>query len=260
MIVEIFGKSICIKSHCNEIYSILERELSLYPVSDKNIEVEINFVEQIKLSGKLLKNPSVHYSFENGFLIFYGSNKVLFQKKNGIIKVEIELSMNKNFLKNSVSKFRSIDFRNNVERVGTFLHELILVPFNYFFTDRAIIHASAIKNPVTGKTILLGGTGGVGKTSLELFLCNQLHFSFISDDIAVVDSTCNVFPNLSYPKIYAYNVVGNLELERVLFEDRSFWDKLQWLFFQKTKLKRAASTLLFSAPPGAITLHRLRHV
>ncbi len=230
MIYCIFGKKIKINIECLETKYILEKELSIYPQSNKNTsDIDIYFVEKLLLDEIYSSSPAIHKTFKNGFLANFGSNKILFKKEEKL-KIYIQINKTKNFL----GKFRSIGYRYNIENVGQILHELILVPINFFYSDRALIHASSMKNLNTNKTLMFGGTGGVGKTSLELLLCKELDYSFISDDIAIVVDK-KVFPNLSYPKIYAYNVEENKNFENLLFKGRNLIDKIQWNFLKKFK-------------------------
>ncbi len=230
MTYRIFGKKIKINIECLEIKHILEKELSIYPKSDENTsDVDIYFIEKLLLDEIYSNSPAIHKTFKNGFLANFGSNKILFKKEEKL-KIYIQINKTKKFL----GKFRSIGYRHNIENVGQILHELILVPINFFYSDRALIHASSMKNLNTNKTLMFGGTGGVGKTSLELLLCKELDYSFISDDIAIVVDK-KVFPNLSYPKIYAYNVEENKNFENLLFKGRNLIDKIQWNFLKKLK-------------------------
>lgn len=226
----IFDKKIKINTECLEIKYIVEKELSIYPQSDKNTsDIDIYFVEKLLLDEIYSNSPVIHKTFKNGFLANFGSNKILFKQEEKL-KIYIQIDKTKKFR----GKFLSMGYRYNIENIGQILHELVLVPINFFYSDRALIHASSMKNLNTNKTLMFGGTGGVGKTSLELLLCKELNYSFISDDIAIVASN-KVFPNLSYPKIYAYNVEKNKDFENLLFRERDLIDKFQWNFLKKLK-------------------------
>ena len=96
--------------------------------------------------------------------------------------------------------------------------ELLQQPLNV--SDLSLIHASGVVLS-NGKAILLGGTGGIGKTSLELELCLNEKASFLTDDIAVIDKEGFLWPNLSFPKIYGYNLAGNKALKRQLLSATS---------------------------------------
>jgi len=240
MIYKIFGYNIKISFENDNIKEILKQELSLYSISkNSNIDVEITFVDKIKMDMPFSHTPSIHKTYQNAFMAQYGSNKILYKKIEEKIEVQIEINTNTNFLK----KFISIGYRNNIENVGQILHELVLVPINFFYNDRALVHASSMKSNLNKKTIMIGGTGGVGKTSLELLLCRELDYSFISDDIAVISSDAKIFPNLSYPKIYAYNVSKNEKMKKLLFNNRTLIDKFQWNFINyfrgENKVRRA---------------------
>lgn len=241
MVYNIFNNSIKINIENEEIRDILKQELDIYPKGEKNnIDIIVNFVDKVNVDNIYSNTPSIHKTFENGFLASFGANKILFKKEDKI-EVYIEISNKKRFL----VKFLSIGYRYNYENVGQILHELIFVPINFFTPNTALIHASSMKKQSNNKTIMIGGTGGVGKTSLELLLCKELNYSFISDDIAVVTNENKIYPNLSYPKLYAYNVVNNKKLSKELFMGRNCFDKFQWNFIKRyrgdKRVRRAVS-------------------
>ncbi|SMC09972.1 hypothetical protein [Nitratiruptor tergarcus] len=228
----------------HKLRELLEKELRIYKKTQENENIKINIVDKLKINNKYSNNPSIHTTFRNGFLANFGGNKVLYKKNDNIIEIDVEINMKKNYLR----KFLNISYRYNFENIGHIIHELILVPTIFFFYNKAIVHASSMKHHRKEKTILFGGTGGVGKTSLELLLCKELEYSFISDDIAIIDNIGNIYPNLSYPKIYAYNVINNNKLKKLIFKNKNFMDKLQWNIMRKLKgdsgVRRAISPLL----------------
>ncbi len=233
---KIFGKNILINVEDTEIKTILKKELSIYPaIESEQPDVVITFTENISTENNFSSNPSIHQSYPDGFLAIFWGGEILYKKNETFIS----LNKKKNFLK----KFLNTGFRSSIENAGQILHELILVPLIFFDNNKALVHASSMKNIKNNKTILFGGTGGVGKTSLELMLCRDLNYSFISDDIAVVSDDSYVYPNLSYPKIYSYNVVGNMDMRKKLFKNSTLIDKFQWEFLRKLlgpgKVRRA---------------------
>lgn len=231
MDISIFGKSVKLNVEQEVLSKVLEIELDGYRVKEENFtsDIEINFVPKIELPKEYSHTPSTHFTFIDGFLIDYGNVKIKFTQRD-ILYIDIEYA-----LKNSmINQFRAIDFRSKVDNIGLVLHELVFVPMMFFYDENALIHASSMKSR-DGFVLMFGGTGGVGKTSLELLLCRELDYSFISDDIAIIDKKSYIYPNLSYPKIYAYNIVGNRTFENTLFENRSFMDKFQWRLFRKIK-------------------------
>ncbi|WP_198266330.1 hypothetical protein [sulfur-oxidizing endosymbiont of Gigantopelta aegis] len=229
---KIFGKNIEINVDKRLIKEILKKELMGYKKSDENdsVDVEINFTDNFPSEKSFLNSPTIHKSFSNGFIAYYGSNRILYQK-NKILKIYISISEKGGFF----HKFLSMGYRLNYENVGQILHELVLVPISFFDKTSALIHASTMKKKGQNRVVMFGGTGGVGKTSLEILLCRELGYSFISDDIAVISNNTKVYPNLSYPKIYAYNTVCNDSVEKDLFKNRGWVDKFQWFFMKKYK-------------------------
>lgn len=231
MIKKIFGKNVKFTLNDDRVKDILLNELSLYLDSkDSDIDAEIIFVKKIAEQDEAeYISPSIHVTYNNGFLADYSGCKILYKNEN-ILKIYVQVPETSMLI-----KFISVDFNTAIETVGTILHELVLVPMTYFFDDITIVHASSFKNNITNEVYLIGGTGGVGKTSLELLYCKKDNYSFISDDIAVIDNKGNVYPNLSYPKIYAYNVAEDKEFEKVVLSNDSLMGKIQWNFIRKTR-------------------------
>ncbi len=246
MIKNIFGKSVKFIFEDERVAKTLSNELALYMDSPhSNIDVEVIFVKKMINIKYQYISPAIHTTTHNGFLAHYGSSKVFYIKKENVLKIYIEI------LKTSLLiKCISVDFNTALESVGTILHELVLVPMTYFYDDLTIVHASSFKNKNTNKVYLIGGTGGVGKTSLELLYCKKNNYSFISDDIAVVDNKGNVYPNLSFPKIYAYNVGSDKEFEKFVLSNDSIYGKFQWHFIkmlrgEKRVRRRLSATTLY---------------
>jgi len=231
MIKNIFGKNIKFVLNDDRVKLTLEKELNLYNnAKTSKYDVEIVFIQQMIDLGDEYISPSIHTTVNNGFLANYGDCKVLYKKENDILKIYVEMLET-----NPIIKFISVDFNSSIQAVGTLLHEMVLVPMTYFFDDLTIIHASSFKNIKSGKVHVIGGTGGVGKTSMELLFCKKDDYSFISDDIAVVDSDGFIYPNLSYPKIYAYNVADDKEFEKIVLSNDNMMGKFQWFFIKKLR-------------------------
>ena len=229
MIKQIFGKNIKFEIMDKQLENILINELKLYnSITTNKIDVKIHFTPKLIQLNEQYISPNIHTTTRNGFLADYGCCKILYLKED-ILKIYIEIRKS-----SFIQKFKSFDFNTTVEAVGTILHELVLIPMIYFFDNLTIIHASSFKNIKSGETYIIGGTGGVGKTSLELLYCKKNNFSFISDDIAVIDDNGNIYPNLSYPKIYAYNATNN-NLTKLILSDDTFAGKIHWYLMKKIR-------------------------
>jgi hypothetical protein len=221
---KIFGRNVEINFDKTK-YPDLGKELSLYNFSTGKPDVIVNIVKEINIPKKYIQNPKIHYTFKNGFLAFFGNTKIMYLKRNNLLEIFFEEPKKSSFA--FVKRFLNMEFASVKEQMGQILHELIFVPMNYFFEDKFLVHSSAFQSP-NGKTFLIGGTGGIGKTSLELFLCRNKNFSFIADDISIIDGNSKVYPNLSFPKIYGYNVFQKGDLKKVLLSDRTLMNKLHW--------------------------------
>lgn len=113
--------------------------------------------------------------------------------------------------------------------VGKLIHEAILPTFIQGTQAHhcTFIHGAALATP-EGAGVILAGYGGVGKTSLALELGRRLGWRFLSDDLTLLDIRGVVHLNANRPKIYAYNVQGDPELEALLLQDRSLLNRLHW--------------------------------
>ncbi|MBM7560331.1 hypothetical protein [Marinitoga litoralis] len=219
---KIFGKTVEINFNENK-FKKLKNELSLYPGSTEKTDVIINIVKKLNIPDDYIQNPKTHYTFKNGFLASYGNIQIMYIIDNDLLRIYLKEPAKIHFPK----RLLNMEFASVEEQIGQILHELILVPMNYFFEDKFLVHSSAFQSP-DGKTLLMGGTGGIGKTSLELYLCRNKKFKFIADDISIMDKNGKVYPNLAFPKIYGYNVYGQKELKKVLLSERSLANKLHW--------------------------------
>lgn len=206
---------------------ILHKELEIYPIAaiNDNADITINYLKKLENKTPILKNPSTHSYYRNSFrwelinasIEFYFSN-------NQLTQIDFCIKQGSK-VRAIANKWFSYQFTNRKESIGFIFHELVLVPSAFFFPDLSVVHASAIDDD---GAILFGGTGGVGKTSLELELCNHHKKSFFADDIVVVNNKGEAFPNLSYPKIYGYNLINNEDLRKKIFSEAGFMDKFHW--------------------------------
>jgi len=118
-------------------------------------------------------------------------------------------------------------YTDRSERIGMLYHENVYVAAAAFDTERVPLHASGLQAP-DGRVTLFGGTGGVGKTSLELHVGLRSGYRFLADDIAVLDANGLAYPNLAYPKIYGYNAPPSSPIRRSVVQNRSPLDRAHW--------------------------------
>jgi hypothetical protein len=117
------------------------------------------------------------------------------------------------------------------------LHELVFVPTQFFNLENTIIHGSCIN---INKTSILGGVGGVGKTSATLSL-KGTQTTFISDDMIIIDKYKKTYPNYAFPKIYAYNLENNKKLKKKILKSSSIINKLLFNiigYISKSKVRK----------------------
>ncbi len=173
-------------------------------------------------------NPKIHIETEKGFISSFPKMSVGFENTKPL-KIDVSLEVQRKGLLKYLKRLYNIQYNTIDQRISQILHELVLIPAVYFNSRQFLVHSSAFRKK-TGGAVLIGGTGGVGKTSLEIELCMNRDYTFIADDISVLDDEGTIWPNLSFPKIYAYNLKNNEELKRRIFKNRGLSDKLAWKF------------------------------
>jgi hypothetical protein len=113
--------------------------------------------------------------------------------------------------------------------VGRIIHERVVPSFVQLFrADRlCFVHGAAMAD-ARGRGLLISGVGGVGKTSLALELGRNHGWSFISDDMVPIDRAGMMHLNANRPKLYAYNVLGDPDLEAQLLARDGWLGRIQW--------------------------------
>ncbi len=230
MSVEIFGKKFAIYFDGIDSKEFME-EISIYESSSNKFNIydyEVVFLRNnnCTFSEEIISiNPSSFFFLKDGsFAVDYGHSIIHYQLTKIPKKVTVKVKQ-QSFLR----KFLSMEYRSNLENLGQIFHELIAVPLMFFDKKKFLIHASAVYDRDSNQVIMFGGTGGVGKTSLELFLSKKEKYSFFADDICVIDNDGFVYPNLSYPKIYGYNVMNNKFLTtKDLLKNDTLLSKIHW--------------------------------
>ena len=222
----IANKIFLIKNEDNKELDLLLTQLLCFyePADNKSEDIEILFTNEDLAKNIKYYNPKIHGEFENGFLmsVYYG--QIGFTINNDIPTVKVNLN-NEFYNKNIISKFISNgEFSSALDKLSSIFYESIIIPSLFFFDDLALIHSAGVCD-ANGNGIVLGGTGGIGKTSMEIELCYYDKYKFVNDDIGIVDSNGMLFPNYAYPKIYGYNLEGYPKLKNEIFSQRSIVDK-----------------------------------
>ena len=88
-------------------------------------------------------------------------------------------------------------------RLFTFCSCLLITML--FFGNVLPIHGSAIISE-NKNVFIFSGTGGIGKTFLEMSFILKDNYGFFADDIVLIGDNCSAFANYAFPKIYQYNV------------------------------------------------------
>lgn len=224
---EIFGKSVVINSS-TEYEDLVLDSVDLYhdcksEHTDIIVHIGKNSVFTIEST-----NPKLLSNCDSGFITRYRNVEISWGYIDSILNVYVNLK-EKSKLRDFVSKVVSMEFATQSQMIGQILHELVLVPMNYFYGDCFPIHAATVcKN---NNSYLFTGTGGVGKSSALLSL-KDAGYSFHSDDIVLINKDGTTFGNMARPKIYGYNCEGN-RIQSLLLKDRGRLDKAHFLLKKK---------------------------
>lgn len=223
---EIFGKNYSFIVDDGMVETVRE-SVDLYPDSTAvkvDVSITLSKIPEEKL---VSRNPSIFTKYNDGFMTHFPSCQILwkFNAKEKSLNVTVFLIQNFSKAKKFYSRLRSMEYATDTESFQQLLHELVLVPSVYFFSDLSIIHAAAIS--IDGKATLMAGTGGTGKTSALLALRKKQNIGFVTDDIAILSKNGMVYPNLAWPKVYGYNLSSYIGKEEVL-NNRSLVDRLHF--------------------------------
>ncbi len=223
---------------------LLKEELSLYELSSSIPDMVIKINQKKNYNARIFgRNPSIHENIDFGFRCHFGDSVISWRKKEKIY-VDFIFGVGKSNIK---EKYGNIQFTYPFECIGQVFHELALIPSLHFFSeDLTVIHGSALEDP-KGNAIIITGTGGVGKTSIELELGLEKNYKFLSDDMSLLDSRGKVWPNNAFPKIYGYNTEVNEKIEEKIFKNRNILDKFQWIMRKKRgqRVRRRVNPYIF---------------
>ncbi len=206
-------------------YRNLIKELNLYPNIKKYTSLVNIYIDTKKRPTTQIFNKNI-FNISTRFLdVFwiYKNNEI----KDIIIitkfdKTNIFIKMAYYFLG------KDLDIPENL--LCKYLHELVFVPTQFFNPENTIIHGACIK--YNENTNILGGLGGVGKTSATLQL-KGTKTTFISDNMIIIDKNKMLHPNYAYPKVYAYNVDNNKKLKKEILKGSSIIYKLLFNIISK---------------------------
>jgi hypothetical protein len=258
--LQIFGKQITVGLDDSTASRILRDEISLYPPGQGSIEPEliINYMPPAVIS-PAYTNPPSHWTLKDGFITKSSRGDIYFHldSSHHLTQIDFYTWPQEGWLWRQASRFANMQFADAIQSIGQTFHELILVPSIYFDPRRFLVHASAFESPSGGIT-LIGGTGGVGKTSLALALCREQGYRFVSDDIAVVSNDGHVWPNLAYPKIYAYNVENDRPLKQQILGQGGWVNRLHWRFHRRLGPNRVRRRISPQLLYGAVSQYGAR--
>ncbi len=204
-------------------------QFSLYGSKEKSDpSVIIELLDEPIMIEDGMRNPTIHNELPNGFNITSHDGSTSYEINNGLLYIKAYIKFEKSLIIKFIKKIMNWEYTTREEKIGQIVFERLLVPSTFFFRKYFPVHSSAFLT-LDNKAVLIGGTGGVGKTSAEIELCLNRKYKFLCDDIAILNDKGEIFPNYSFPKIYGYNIVDNNKMKKIVFHNRSLLDKISWV-------------------------------
>lgn len=113
--------------------------------------------------------------------------------------------------------------------------------------NASFIHAGVLHGTQGG--VVFCGQGGSGKTSATSYLCfkHPGKWSFLSDDLGIIDEQGKLFLNPMALNVYPYNTASFPELESFIYDSMSPLERLNW--WARENFKSHKSALKRIAPP-----------
>jgi len=133
-------------------------------------------------------------------------------------------------------------------RASYFVYNVMLPALQVALLARGatFIHASSIVGR-EGEGVLFSGWGGSGKTTASsyLYLTNPVAWSFLSDDLAIIDRKGRIWLNPFPINIFPYNTNTFPRLAELLdrsmaYTERLHWKVFRWVFGMKGGMRRRA--------------------
>ncbi|RUA17743.1 MAG: hypothetical protein DSY55_01570 [Clostridia bacterium] len=251
---QIANLNVTVQGQPSRFMAQLERELSVYPPARQQPDILIQFGPRD--DGIILaKNPAIHREYEDGFAAQFGQSIVRWHWGQSHVQVDWSLASRE---QNWRQKIRNMQYTHPYEQIGQAFFELVLIPTLQLFyhNNLLLLHGSALSDDVDNHAIVFGGTGGIGKTSLELSLAGN-GYKFMADDISILDAEGDLHANFAWPKIYGYNTFEDTKTKEKIFQfrgpaDRFFWE-LRMRRFGGSRVRRRIDPQRFFG--GAINQH-----
>jgi len=228
---KIANLNVTIEGQESRFLSQLEQELDIYPSAQQKADILIRF--GFEGDEKVLaNNPAIHREYDDGFSANFGQATVRWHWESSPVLVEWSSPPKELCWR---QKIRNIQYTHPYEQVGQIFFELVLIPTLQLFYHQhlLILHGSALADHREGTAMIFGGTGGVGKTSLELSLVGD-GYDFMADDISVIGEDGILYANFAWPKIYGYNTFNDVKIKERIFHGRDKLDR----FFWELRMKR----------------------
>ncbi|MBW7956686.1 MAG: hypothetical protein H3C68_02225 [Deltaproteobacteria bacterium] len=229
------------------IAEIIFQEFSSYRKADGRPDVVFNFTKRLEHEGFFRDEPFVRvgtarFSEKRAFLDRISQWDCFMERGDGAISVYCASSPNlkrraAGLFPGPVQRFSNMYYKTIDElQALDFMYAIFQPVIELYFLKKgaSFIHAGGLQD-ADGKAVLFAGWGGCGKTSTcsTLILGGPRRWSFLSDDMSVLNKSGHVSYNDMGIHIYPYNLEGAGELNGRVFSKMTGMDRLHWMIRSK---------------------------
>jgi hypothetical protein len=216
------------------VYDYLKSEFRCLPESQSEPELRLSIVGTLPQPPESSITARMITGWQEGFQC--QGNGMSYQVVQNGSTVDIDIAINESIIarskgwKSAVSRFRDWNFLTPAETIAK---NIMYSVFNMFSAISLVqsgkacyLHASSFAK--NGKGVAIVASGGAGKTTSLLKLVTEHGWSYLSDDLCLLDIDGNIWRTPLRMQIYAYNCINQPQLSSLLLDNRSFLDRLSW--------------------------------
>lgn len=171
----------------------------------------------------------------------------------------------KNNTKNDLSyRIKNSAFASHTEtQINIFYYRVFLVFIQWYnlTQNSSFVHASSVA--YRGNAYLLSATSGIGKSSFLMAISQDPDFSFIADDLTILNKAGNAFFLGRKISVKPYHLFYFPWLRGIIMKIMPPMQKVQWKLFSKTKklgIGLPFSSLFISGSKSDIKVKKIFHL
>jgi hypothetical protein len=215
-----------------ETFDYLKKELSCLPdFMSSEVDLDIQIKKKIPRAPRGAIATKTYIGWENGYQYIRDGFRYQLTKSKGRYQVIFEdIPKDDAIAPDALRRFFDWNYLSRAQNhAKNFMYNCFNLITGAAITDRGIgcyLHASSMER--RGFGVVLAASGGVGKTTSLLNLVMERGWSYLSDDIALIDRYSTLHRTPLRIQVYAYNIVGHNKATQNLLGGRTLLDRLSW--------------------------------